>query len=75
LKRERREVADGGDRDAVKERLMAVCEPENKGSLRVLEKCGFKEVRRFVFEANGDALVEFCSRGLKTRDEQVKVCS
>jgi RimJ/RimL family protein N-acetyltransferase len=43
----------------VKERLMAVCEPENKGSLRVLEKCGFKEVRRFVFEANGDALVEF----------------
>lgn len=59
MKRERREVADGGDRDAVKERLMAVCEPENKGSLRVLEKCGFKEVRRFVFEANGDALVEF----------------
>jgi hypothetical protein len=31
LKRERREVADGGDRDAVKERLMAVYEPENKG--------------------------------------------
>lgn len=59
LKRENREVDEETETEGAKERLMAVCEPENIGSLRVLEKCGFKETRRFIFEGNGDALVEF----------------
>lgn len=36
--------------------LTAICEPENKASLRVLEKCGFRESKRWTHE-NGDKLI------------------
>jgi RimJ/RimL family protein N-acetyltransferase len=38
--------------------LKAIVEEDNVGSCKVLEKCGFRESRRFVNAENGDRLVE-----------------